>query len=246
VSTWIPVAGVVVGVLYGLFGVGSAFATPALALVGVPPLTAVVAPLPAFVPSSMAGAWSYHRRGRIDRALAGRVMVGAVPAAVVGAALSPHAGGGVLLSLQGATLLVVGGRLLVARRSSHPGDGEPGVVPWSGPAIVAAAVAVGLVSGLLANGGGFLLVPWFMVVLGLDVHRATGTSLLVAAALTVPTLVTHTLVGGVDWHVAGPFALGVVPGAALGGWLAQRLPTARLRSAFGGLLVAVGLRYLLG
>jgi uncharacterized membrane protein YfcA len=53
VTTWIPLAGIVVGVLYGLFGVGSAFATPALALVGVPPLTAVVAPLPAFVPSSM-------------------------------------------------------------------------------------------------------------------------------------------------------------------------------------------------
>lgn len=243
-------AGVVVGVLYGLFGVGSAFATPALALIGVPPLTAVVAPLPAFVPSSMAGAWSYHRRGRVDRALAARVMVGAVPAAVVGAALSPHAGGEALIALQGATLLVVGGRLLVARRSAQAdavdGDGEPGVVAWSGPAIVTAAMAVGLVSGLLANGGGFLLVPWFMVVLGLDVHRATGTSLLVAAALTVPTLVTHTLVGGVDWHVAGPFALGVVPGAALGGWLAQRLPTARLRTAFGGLLMAVGLRYLLG
>ena len=244
-------AGAVVGVLYGLFGIGSAFATPALALVGVPPLTAVVAPLPAFVPSSAAGAWSYARQGQVDRALAARVAAGAVPAAVVGAALSPHVGGDALLTLQGGVLLVIGARVLAAgRRRAAIGGGEAavtaGAVRWSGGALVAAAMAVGLLSGLLANGGGFLLVPWFMVVLGLDVHRATGTSLLVATALTVPTLVVHSLLGGVDWHVAGPFALGVVPGAALGGWLAQLVPVGRLRAAFGSLLVGVGLRYLLG
>ncbi len=239
-------AGIVVGVLYGLFGVGSAFATPALALVGVPPLTAVVAPLPAFVPSSMAGAWSYARRGRVDRELAARVVVGAVPAAIAGAALSPHVGGDALLVVQGVVLLGVGGRLLVTARRGTPMAAGCSARWRTGGAVVGAAVAVGFASGLLANGGGFLLVPWFRVVLGLDTHRATGTSLLVAAALTVPTLVTHTLVGGVDWQVAGPFALGVVPGAAVGGWLAQRLPTGRLKAAFGGLLVVLGLRCLAG
>ena len=51
----ILLAGALVGVLYGLFGVGSSFATPALSFLGIPPLAAVVSPLPAFLPSSMAG-----------------------------------------------------------------------------------------------------------------------------------------------------------------------------------------------
>ena len=86
--------------------------------------------------------------------------------------------------------------------------------------------------------------PLFLVVLGLDMHQATGTSLLVAATLTVPTLVTHALLGSIDWYVAAPFALGVVPGAAAGAWLAQRVPTGRLRITFGVVLVGFALQYL--
>ena len=240
-TTWIPIAGAVVGLLYGLFGVGAAFATPALSLLGIPPLVAVVAPLPAFVPSSMAGAWSYARRGRVDWQLAGRVMAGAVPAAIAGAATSRWVGGDALLVLQAATLLVVGGRMLLPGRTMAAADS---LRRRSSGYVVVAAVGVGFVSGLLANGGGFLLVPLFLVVLGLDMHQATGTSLLVAATLTVPTLVTHALLGSIDWYVAAPFALGVVPGAAAGAWLAQRVPTGRLRIAFGVVLVGFALQYL--
>jgi len=58
--------GAFVGLLYGLFGVGSAFATPLLALLGVPGVIAVTAPLPGIMPGSFAGAWGYARRERVD------------------------------------------------------------------------------------------------------------------------------------------------------------------------------------
>ena len=270
------------GVLYGLFGVGASFATPALSFLGIPPLAAVVSPLPGFLPSSMAGALAYARRGKVDWSLAGRVTAGALPAAIVGAATSHLVPGRALLALQALTLIVIGTRILWPTR--HPavapttapmpvpvrtrGALPPATVPVAvrggggvGPAgvpvavagrtgsvagwaLVGGAVVVGFLSGLLANGGGFLLVPWFLMILGLDMHRATGTSLLVAASLTVPTIAVHAFVGDVDWWIAAPFALGVVPGAAMGAWLAQRLPTSRLRLAFGLLLLAIGLYYL--
>jgi len=286
-----------VGVLYGLFGVGASFATPALSFLGIPPLAAVVSPLPGFLPSSMAGALAYARRGKVDWSLAGRVTAGALPAAIVGAATSHLVPGRALLALQALTLIVIGTRILwptrhpavapttapmpvpVRTRGALPpatvpvavrgggGVGPAGVpvavrggggvgpagVPVAvagrtgsvaGWALVGGAVVVGFLSGLLANGGGFLLVPWFLMILGLDMHRATGTSLLVAASLTVPTIAVHAFVGDVDWWIAAPFALGVVPGAAMGAWLAQRLPTSRLRLAFGLLLLAIGLYYL--
>ena len=107
-----------------------------------------------------------------------------------------------------------------------------------------AAAGIGFASGLLANGGGFLLVPLFLLALGLDMNEAAGTSLVVAAALTFPTLITHALVGDIDWLVAGLFAVGMVPGVLAGSRLAPRLPTAKLRYAFGFVLLGFAVWFL--
>jgi uncharacterized membrane protein YfcA len=114
VSTFptICAAGLAIGVLYGLFGVGSAFATPLLATLGVPGMAAVVGPLPGLLPGSAAGAWSYSRRGSVDAPLARQMIVGALPAAVVGAVVSEWVGGPVLLAFSGAVLLLVGIRVI--------------------------------------------------------------------------------------------------------------------------------------
>ena len=73
---------------------------------------------------------------------------------------------------------------------------------------------------------------------------ATGTSLVVAAAFTIPTLLTHALIGDVDWLVAGAFALGIVPGALVGSGLSRALPSARLRWAFGVVMVGFAVWFL--
>ena len=104
----------------------------------------------------------------------------------------------------------------------------------------ALGAAVGFAAGLLSNGGGFLLVPLFLLALGLTLPEATATSLVVATVLTVPTVATHALLGDIDWGVAIPFALGLVPAAVLGARCAPRLPVVRLQTAFGLLLAAVG------
>ncbi len=73
--------------------------------------------------------------------------------------------------------------------------------------MVTVAALVGFASGLLANGGGFLLVPMFLLLLGLEMNRASGTSLVVASALTLPTLVVHVGLGDIDYTVAAAFAV---------------------------------------
>jgi len=66
----VTAAGAVIGVLFGLFGVGgSSFATPALGMLGVPGLIAVAAPLPATIPAAIAGAAAYVRRKQLDALL---------------------------------------------------------------------------------------------------------------------------------------------------------------------------------
>ena len=110
--------------------------------------------------------------------------------------------------------------------------------------LVAVMAGVGLFTGLLANGGGFLLVPIYLLVFGLEMREASGTSLLVIAVLTVPTLATHWALGHIDWSVAGAFALGVVPSSALSSRLADRVTGARLRAGFGWFLVTCGVIFL--
>ncbi len=68
---------------------------------------------------------------------------------------------------------------------------------------------------------------------------AAGTSLVVATALSAPALLVHSLAGDVDWTIALVFGLGLVPGALVGSRVAQHLPVARLRVAFGFSLVLV-------
>jgi uncharacterized membrane protein YfcA len=233
----------VVGLLYGVFGVGSAVATPVLSLFGVTAMAAVVGPLPALLPGSAAAAWSYSRRGKVDWLVARRALLGALPATSIGAVVSRWVGSTALLILSGGVLFVVGVRIL------RPGSPVASEVAErrrsSAPFVVVAASLVGLAAGLLANGGGFLLVPLFLLALGLDITEAAGTSLVVAAVLTVPTLVTHAFIGDVDWVIAGLFALGLVPGAVAGSKVAQRLPTDRLRFAFGVFLVVFAVWFLI-
>ena len=241
-SPTITAVGIGIGVLYGLFGVGSAFATPVLAAIGVPGLAAVVCPLPALLPSSAAGAVTYARNGLVDRNFARWAVLGAAPAAVLGAASTRYVDGDLLVVASGVVLLLVGLRVL------HPAPPAPHAADRrANPAlVVAVAAAVGLTAGLLANGGGFLLVPILIVFFGLETPEASGTSLAVSAAVTVPTLVTHAVIGDIVWAVTLPFTLGIVPGTIVGARLAGRLPTAKLRTAFGVLVVAFALWFLVG
>lgn len=239
----VAAAGMAVGSLFGLFGVGgSAFATPALALLGVPGVIAVASPLPATIPASITGALAYVRKGNLDWVTARRSLLGALPATVAGALLSRVVGGTFLLVLSGVVLGAIGLRILRARQA--PAAKCAARRDRRG-LVVAAAAGVGFTTGLLANGGGFLLVPLFVLVLGLSMQQAAGTSLVVVAALSVPTLVTHWALGHIDWSVAIAFAVGSIPGAFIGSRFAQRVAGDALRKAFGALLVAFSVYFLI-
>ena len=232
-----------VGVLYGLFGAGgSAFATPLLAALGVPPVMAVASPLPATIPAALAGGWSYARSGQLDRRVAGRAIAGGVPAAVVGALASSRVGGTTLLVLSGLVVLLLGARLVAPVRARAAGATLS--VDDRLPIVAPAAAGVGFATGLLANSGGFLLVPLFLLVVGLGMRTAAGTSLVVAAALSVPTLLTHWALGSIDWGVAGLFAVGLLPGSILGSRLSQHLPQGRTQRVFGMVLTVFAVWFL--
>jgi uncharacterized membrane protein YfcA len=237
-------AGVGIGVAFGLFGAGgSAFGTPILALLGVPAPVAVASPLPAILPSAVISAREYLQAGLLDRRVAKLAVMTGVPAVLIGALGSEVIGGQWLLVLSGALLFAVGVRMLVPPRT---GAGVRCSARLDSTGVVVALVAgAGVVSGLLAIGGGTLLVPILVMALGFTTARAAGTSLVVAAVLTVPTIAAHWMLGNIDWGVAGAFALGMVPASMLSARLGPKVPERISRPAFAVVLLTFSLFFVL-
>ena len=232
-------AGGAIGLLLGLFGVGgSSVATPVLSLLGVPGLVAVASPLPAIVPGAVLAARPYVRSRDARPRAAGWTLLGGVPATIIGALLSRVIGAPALLIGSGIVLVVVGLRVL--RPISETARSEGTQRRQNRPLLVATAAGVGMFTGLLANGGGFLLVPMYLLIFGLRMRQAVGTSLVVIAALSLPTLATHWALGHIDWAVAVAFGAGLLPASVLGSHFAGRIAGSTLRRAFGWFLVIFG------
>jgi uncharacterized membrane protein YfcA len=232
-------AGAVIGTMLGLFGVGgSSIATPILSLLGVPGLVAIASPLPATIPGAVSASVAYVRSGEARPRAAAWTLVGAVPAAILGALLSRAVGGPPLLLASGVVLAIVGWRVLRPIEQSARDVGT--ARRQNRVLLVAASFGVGLFTGLLANGGGFLLVPLYLLVFGLRMRQAVGTSLLVIVFLAVPTLATHWALGHIDWAIATYLALGMIPASAVASRYAHSVEGPTLRRAFGVFLIGFG------
>ncbi|ALJ21331.1 sulfite exporter TauE/SafE family protein [Microbacterium sp. No. 7] len=111
------------------------------------------------------------------------------------------------------------------------------------PRFVLICVAIGLLggfmSGLFGVGGGTIIVPMLVLLLGFDQRRAAGTSLAAIVPIAVVGVVSYALHGSVAWIPALILAAGAVVGAQIGTWLLARLPQHVLRWCFVGFLVVV-------
>jgi uncharacterized membrane protein YfcA len=136
-----------------------------------------------------------------------------------------------------------------ARAAAGEGESDEGLAPSVSAAhpvsrrsIVLALIGVvaGLYSGFLGLGGGFVIVPGLTRWLGMPVKRAIGTSLVTVAVLSIPGTIAHSLLGHIDWSLAGLLALGVVPGALIGARLTGKASDRVVRLSFAALLMVVG------
>jgi uncharacterized membrane protein YfcA len=239
----ILLAGALIGTLTGLFGVGgSSIATPILSLLGVPPIVAVATPLPSTIPAAGVAVVPYVRAGEARPRAAAFTILGGMPAAILGAYVSRWVGGESLLILSGVALIAIGQR--VVRPIDPEMRGRGATRRKNRVTLVAVSAAIGFFAGLLANGGGFLLVPAYLLLFGLRMREAAGTSLLVVIVLAIPTLLVHWSLGHVDWPVAAVFALGAVTAALVAGRFAHLVSGPHVRKAFGWFLTVSGVAFI--
>jgi uncharacterized membrane protein YfcA len=108
--------------------------------------------------------------------------------------------------------------------------------------VIAAGVLVGILSALFGVGGGLLMVPFMVVVLGETQHVAEGTSLLVVIPTAVVGVLVHLRRGYVSFRLAALVGAGGTLGALAGSSLALALEGETLQKIFGVLLLGIGAR----
>lgn len=110
--------------------------------------------------------------------------------------------------------------------------------------LVLAGVVVGFSSALFGVGGGILMVPLIVLVLGRSQHVAEGTSLLVIVPTAIAGILAHRKTGYVSFRVSALLAAGGVGGAFVGAAVALQLPQDALQFLFGLFMALTGMRLL--
>jgi hypothetical protein len=213
-----------------------------LRLLGVSRLVALATPLPVTLPTAFVGGYTYWRQGLVDLRAALWTAVGGVPAVIAGSYLTSIVPGRLLMLLTGTFVVLVGARLLW---KAVPAAGAGPGVRLPQAQLVAVGAAVGFLSGLLANGGGFLLVPAYLLLFRMEAKQAAATSLVAVALLALPGTWVHWTLGHVDMHLAALLAVGVIPATYLGVRVGLNLGVRQSRLLFGCFLLLFGLFFLL-
>jgi uncharacterized membrane protein YfcA len=230
-----------IGVSLGLLGGGgSILALPVLVYVaGLEVHAAVGASLAIVGATALVGGLVHARRGRADLRAAAFFGAAGMVGAPLGAQVTPLVPGRVLLLLFGTLMLVVSVLMLRGHppaRSPHPGP-HPAALPLAG-------FGVGLLTGFLGVGGGFLIVPALLLLADVPIHRAVGSSLLVIAANSATGFVGHIRLGGLPLGMTAAFTAAAILGALVGVRVSAGLDPGHLRGAFALFVLLVGLALL--
>ena len=259
-----------VGFLSGLFGVGGGFLmTPLLIFFGIPPAVAVSTEANQIVASSVSGVLAHMRRGNVDFKMGGILMAGGVIGSSLGVALFSflreigqidlviQLSYVVFLGIIGALMLTESVRTIL--RSRKPGavrgklhqhnwlHGLPLKMRFRRSKLYISAIMplllgafVGILAAVMGVGGGFIMVPAMIYLLGMPTSVVVGTSLFQIIFVTANvTLLQSIQTQTVDFVLAGLLLFGAVIGAQFGSRAGALLRGEQLRGLLALMVLAV-------
>ena len=257
-----------VGWLSGLFGVGGGFLlTPVLLLIGIPAQVAVASGANQTLGASVSGLMAQARRGNVDWMMGGVLVAGGLLGSVVGVqlfALLRRLGQVdaavalfyvVVLGVVGCLMMMESLRAIRRRRAAQPrrlhqhswAHGLPFKLRFRKSRLyisvippLAVGFGIGVLSAVMGVGGGFMLVPAMIYILGMPTAVVIGTSLFQVVCVTASvTFLQAIQVGGVDIVLTLLLLLGAVAGAQFGASMGTRLRGEETRALLGALVLAV-------
>jgi uncharacterized protein len=236
--------GALIGVLLGLLGGGgSILAVPALVYgMGFDMKQAIPISLIVVAAASAVGVLPKIRAKQVRWRMAGIFAAAGIPATVAGSAIGGHLSQSVLMIGFAVVMVVAGVRMLADQGATGTACKiEAGQVNWRrcAPRSIGAGLLVGLLTGLFGVGGGFLIIPALVVVLGVEMSTAIGTSLLIIIANSVTGIFSHLQGIEVDWQVTAAFVAAAMTASLVAGYFGTKTDTTRLQRWFAYLVFAV-------
>lgn len=254
-GAWLVLIGVAAGVFAGLFGIGGGIIiVPSLILfAGFPLVKATGTSLAAILlPVGILGVIAYHRARILDLRASLLIALGLLTSVAAGAWLANALPVGVMRKVFAVFCLYVGWnfidpvrRVRRLRGRDVPAKPEPEANPRPP---VAALVAIGLLAGVMAGmfgiGGGNIIVPLLVLVLGYPAKRAIATSLgAILLPFGLPGILVYYHNGTLDVSAAAWVALGLFLGTVFGALITIRLPSATVKFLYGLFLLFVAVRF---
>lgn len=268
--------GLVTGILSGLFGVGGGFlTTPLLIFYGVPPTVAAASASTQVTGASVSGLLAHSKRGGVDYKMGGIMVGGGAIGAGIGALLFRffRSVGQIDVVINALYVVLLGSiGSLMAREAWQAIKGDAAAVQprrrRHHPLVAAlplrwrfygsglyisplAPLLLGVVTGtltmLMGVGGGFILVPAMLYILGMSANVVVGTSLFNIVFVTILTTMVHALTTqAVDMVLVLFLLIGSVTGAQMGTQFAGRARPEVLRLALAAIVLLIAFRMLFG
>lgn len=239
-------AGVPIGLQLGATGTGGAIlGVPLMVYIaGVPVQQAAAMSLMIVAASSLLGAWEYGRQGLVKTKAAAAFSWTGMIGSWGGASGHRLVRDEILLLSLGLLLLLA--RALVMRRKPLSAETERDErcatrfprTCWL--KVGGMGLLVGGLNGLFGVGGGFMVVPALIVILGFPVRSAIGTSLTIIALISIGGVVGHLQFGQINWPLTGFVLLGSMAGMFVGVRLGAWLPPAVMSRITASITVLIG------
>lgn len=232
----------VVGAALGLLGGGGSILTVPIFvyLLDIDPKAAIAMSLGVVAMVSLFGVRSHWREGRVDLRIALIFGPVAMVGTYAGARLSVFVSGSTQLALFAGVMLLAA--VFMFRDRPERAEATPsGPPPTRWLLIGLEGLAVGVLTGLVGVGGGFLIVPTLVLLANVPMKTAVGTSLLVIAMKSVAGFVGYLGTPGIDLAFMAWFSAAAVIGITIGSRLVGSIPQRALRRSFAGFLVVMGL-----
>ena len=258
-------AGVFVGVMSGLLGVGGGtIMVPIFRLAfGMSPLASTATSLFAIIPTSISGVVAHTRAKTCVPKLGLALGVGGAVMSPMGVWLASVSPGWLVICV---AAIVIGFSALkmfkkavkcaptprAGRAGGSSQDASAKAVPDQ-PVLsrkqylqgVCIGLIAGLASGYVGVGGGFIMVPLMLAVLDIPMSLASGTSLIAIMILAIPGVIEQGLLGNIEYLAGIAIVVGSIPGALVGARLVRVVPERQLRFIFGGFLLVAAVMLML-
>jgi uncharacterized membrane protein YfcA len=253
------IAAVMIGVSLGMIGGGGSILTvPALVyLVGTAPVLATAYSLFIVGSTSLVGGLQKYFQGYVDvknavifgiPSIIGvyttrKYIVTAIPEDL-GMVMGFHVTKNLLIMLLFAVLMVLASVSMIRKgngNSSAVGSDKKEWSKWNYIFIILEGLVVGAITGFVGAGGGFLIIPALVLLTGLPMKQAVGTSLIIIAAKSLLGFLGDISNMDIDWPMLGIFTLLSVGGIFIGNRLSKNVAGEKLKTAFGWFVLVMGI-----